>query len=180
MMKLLLLQLGGQVLSGLSSHGAAMLLQQQRRRKRSERGAPKQERGSGCSAHQGLSTLGDTLLKHVRRPIPPILPFQMIPAVQTPCLVLSALLVFLGFLAEASCRAGPASLISIAGRLRGSCSKSLDGKRMNENVNFCEDGIHLSHTFLKYSLRFHIKVTSGHKLRYEIKGIFGKISLKLR
>ena len=119
MMKLLLLQLGGQVLSGLSSHGAAMLLLlQQRRRERSERGAPKQERGSRRSGHQGLSTLGDTLLSSLCRPIPPILPPQTIPAVQTPCPVLPALLVFLGFLAEASCRAGPASLISIAGRLK--------------------------------------------------------------
>lgn len=156
-MKLLLLQLGGQVLSGLSSHGAAMLLLlQQRRRERSERGAPKQERGSSCSAHRGLSTLGDTLLKHMRRPIPPILPFQMIPAVQTPCPVLSALLVCLGFLAEASCREGPASLISLAGRLRGSCSKSLDGRQMNENVNFCEDGIHLSHTFFHFQIKGYV------------------------
>jgi hypothetical protein len=31
-----------------------------------------------------------------------------------------------------------------------------------------------------YSLRFKIKVKSGHKLCYEIKGAFGEISLKLR
>ena len=31
-----------------------------------------------------------------------------------------------------------------------------------------------------YSLHFKIRVTFGHKLRYEIKFMFGKISLKLR
>jgi hypothetical protein len=31
-----------------------------------------------------------------------------------------------------------------------------------------------------YSLRFKTKVTFGHNLRYEIKGTFGEISLKLR
>jgi hypothetical protein len=31
-----------------------------------------------------------------------------------------------------------------------------------------------------YSLRFKIKFTIGHKLRYEIKVTFGKISLKVR
>jgi hypothetical protein len=30
-----------------------------------------------------------------------------------------------------------------------------------------------------YSLRFKIKVTFGHKLRYEVKVMFGEISLKL-
>ena len=39
---------------------------------------------------------------------------------------------------------------------------------------FSED-IHIS-----YSLRFKIKVTFGHKTRYEIKVIFDEISLKLR
>jgi hypothetical protein len=32
----------------------------------------------------------------------------------------------------------------------------------------------------KYSLHFKIKVTFGHKLGYEMKGMFGEISLKLR
>ena len=32
----------------------------------------------------------------------------------------------------------------------------------------------------KYSLRFKIKVTFGHKLHYEIKVTFGEISLKVR
>jgi hypothetical protein len=32
----------------------------------------------------------------------------------------------------------------------------------------------------KYSLRFKIKVTFGHKLRYVIKVMFGEMSLKLR
>jgi hypothetical protein len=31
-----------------------------------------------------------------------------------------------------------------------------------------------------YSLHFKMKVTFGHKLRYEVKGTFGEISLKLR
>jgi hypothetical protein len=31
-----------------------------------------------------------------------------------------------------------------------------------------------------YSLRFKTKVTFGHNLRYETKGMFGEISLKLR
>ena len=33
---------------------------------------------------------------------------------------------------------------------------------------------------MTYSLRFKIKVTLGHKLRYERKVTFGEISLKLR
>jgi hypothetical protein len=33
---------------------------------------------------------------------------------------------------------------------------------------------------LSYSLRFKIKATFGQKLRYEIKDMFGEISLKLR
>jgi hypothetical protein len=33
---------------------------------------------------------------------------------------------------------------------------------------------------LKYSFRFKTKVTCGHNLRYETKGTFGEISLKLR
>jgi hypothetical protein len=32
----------------------------------------------------------------------------------------------------------------------------------------------------KYSLHFKIKVTFGHKMRYEMKVTFGEISLKLR
>jgi hypothetical protein len=48
--------------------------------------------------------------------------------------------------------------------------------RVNRKI---EDMVHLADN-RSYSLRFKMKVTFGHKLRYEIKVMFGEISLELR